>query len=356
MSQSDHSDRFPTVPPFPRGKSGGGAKGMKQASRRRRRTLAEVGEFAFLDRFLPTLPVGRGSIVGPGDDCAVTRGLGKNVLLTTDALVEGVHFESAWMTPRQIGRKAYLVNASDIAAMGGRPRFCLVSVGAPAGVPVADLTAIHRGIAGAAAEHEAWVVGGNLARASELFVSITLIGEMSCPPVRRSGGRSGDALYVTGSLGEAALGLRDLQANPLTRSAAVRRFRQPVSRIEAGRILSRGIASTMIDVSDGLLQDLRHLCQASGVGAEIMLDSLPCSPRVRRQDPMLALNGGEDYELLFAVPRKVEPRLRRLRGKLGCRVTRIGRLLPKRDGLRVCDAAGKPAPIETAGFDHFRGR
>jgi thiamine-monophosphate kinase len=289
-----------------------------------------------------------------GDDCAVTRGLGKNVLLTTDALVAGVHFESAWMTPRQIGRKAYLVNASDIAAMGGRPRFCLVSVGAPADYPASDLIAIHRGIAGAAAEHDAWVAGGNLARAAELFLSIALIGEMSGPPVRRSGGRPGDGLYVTGTLGEAALGLRELQANPSARGVSVRRFREPIPRIRAGLVLARRIASAMIDVSDGLVQDLRHLCEASGVGAEVWLDSLPCSPRVRRHDPTLALRGGEDYELLFSIPKQVEARLKRLRGRLGCPVTKIGRLLPSRDGLRICDAGGKTLPIESAGFDHFR--
>lgn len=323
---------------------------------RRGKTLAEVGEFPFLDRLLPALPAGRGSVVGPGDDCAVTRGLGKNVLLTTDALVAGVHFEAAWMTPRQIGRKAYLVNASDVAAMGGRPRFCLVSIGAPGDFPASDLIAIHRGIAGAAAEHGAWVAGGNLARARELFVSIALVGEMSEPPVRRRGGRPGDALYVTGTLGEAALGLQELQASPSARGAAVRRFREPIPRVRAGTVLANGIASAMIDVSDGLLQDLRHLCEASRVGAEISLESLPCSARVRRRDPMLALQGGEDYELLFAVPPKAEASLKRLHHRIDCRVTRIGSLLPKRDGIRVRDRMGMSTRIEAGGFDHFRGR
>jgi thiamine-monophosphate kinase len=327
---------------------------MKQRSHSRRKTLGEIGELPFLERLLPTLPSGRGRVVGPGDDCAVVRALGKNILLTTDALVAGVHFEPAWMTPRQIGRKAFLVNASDVAAMGGRPRFCLVSVGAPAGFPASELISIHRGIADAAAEHDAWVAGGNLTRASELFVSITLIGEMSGSPARRSGGRPADALYVTGTLGEAALGLKELQANPSARGAAVRRFREPIPRIQAGMKLARGVASAMIDVSDGLLQDLRHLCEASGVGAEISLDSLPCSARVRHHAPTLALHGGEDYELLFAVPPKSEPRLRRLRGQLGCPVSKIGYLLPRREAIRVRDQAGKAVPTEVAGFDHFR--
>lgn len=327
---------------------------MKNRSRARGKTLAEVGEFPFLDELLPALPAGRGRVVGPGDDCAVTRGLGKNILLTTDALVAGVHFELAWMTPRQIGRKAYLVNASDIAAMGGRPRFCLVSIGAPGDFSASALVALHRGIADAAAEHGAWVAGGNLAGAEELFVSIALVGEMSDPPVRRRGARAGDALYVTGTLGEAALGLQDLREDASKRSAAVRRFREPIPRIRAGMVLARGIASAMIDVSDGLLQDLRHLCEASGVGAEIALESLPCSARVRRHDPMLALHGGEDYELLFAVPQKAEARLLRWHRRLDCPVTRIGRLLPKGEGCRVRDRTGSSFSTETAGFDHFR--
>jgi thiamine-monophosphate kinase len=327
---------------------------MKKRSRSGVKTLGELGEFPFLDRLLPLLPSGRGSVVGLGDDCAVMRGLGKNVLLTTDALVAGVHFERGWMTPHQIGRKAYLVNASDVAAMGGRPRFCLVSLGAPVDFPVSDLLAIHRGIADAAAEHDAWVAGGNVARASELFLSIALIGEMTIAPVRRSGGRPGDALYVTGSLGEAALGLKQLQQNPSARGAAVRRFREPIPRVQAGMHFARGIASAMIDISDGLLQDLGHLCDASDVGAEILLDALPCSLRVRRDASMLALRGGEDYELLVAVPQKAEAHLKRLRAKLECEVTRIGGLLPKGDGLRVRDAAGKSIAIDGTGFDHFR--
>lgn len=326
----------------------------KPRLQRRRRTLAEVGEFPFLRDLLPMLPSGRSVVVGPGDDCAVTRSPGKNVLLTTDTLVAGVHFEHAWMTPRQIGRKAYRVNASDIAAMGGQPLWCLVNVGVPIDFPAADLSAIHLGVADAAALDDARIIGGNLSRARDLFISISLIGKIPGRPVLRSGGRPGHGMYVTGTLGEAALGLKDLQADRKARGAAVRRFREPIPRVQAGRVLADGIASAMIDVSDGLLRDLGHLCEASGVGAEVILENLPTSPRVRRHDPFLPLRGGEDYELLFAVPKRLEPNLRRLTRRLGCRVTKIGRLLPSREGICVRDAAGEPIPVDGQGFDHFR--
>ncbi len=320
-------------------------------------SLAEVGEFGFLRQILPKLPRDSRMVVGPGDDCAVVRSPGSRLLLTTDAVVDGVHFRRAWMTPRQIGRKAYLVNASDVAAMGGRPRFCLISVGAPPDFPSREMAAIHQGVAAAAAETGALVVGGNLTRAPRLFVSVALVAEAPPRPLCRSGARPGDALYVTGTLGEAALGLRMLRRNPQARGGPVRRFCEPIPRLRAGAVLARsGLASAMIDLSDGLLQDLGHLCAASGVGAEIAAAALPCTRRVRRAGYALALAGGEDYELLCAVPPEHVKRMERLQPELGCRLTRIGWLGRKRDGLRVLDEKGNRLPIGAAGFDHFAGR
>lgn len=317
-------------------------------------SIAAVGEFGFLRALLPTFPAARGVPVGPGDDCAVVAAGRRRWLVTTDALVEGVHFRRAWMTPAQIGRKAYLVNASDIAAMGGAPRFCLLSVGVPADFPHRDLTAIHRGITAAAGATGAAVVGGNLARAAELFVSITLIGDAPARPVLRAGARPGDGLYVTGALGAAALGLRRLRADAHARGSFVHRFREPAPRLRAGALLARArVASAMIDISDGLLQDLGHLCAASNVGAELERDRLPCAAAVRRQGIDLALCGGEDYELLFAVRPRQRARLERLLPRLGCPVTRIGVARPPRDGLRIVDQRGGRLPLPVGGFDHF---
>lgn len=317
-------------------------------------TIGETGEWGFLSELLPRLGSGRGVVVGPGDDCAVVKVGKSRFLLTTDALVERVHFERSWMTARQLGRKTYLVNASDIAAMGGRPRFCLLSAGVPASFPARDLMEIEHGVAAAAAETDAALVGGNLSRAERLFLSLTLIGESPSRPPRRDGARPGDLLFVTGTLGEAALGLSDLRRDARAVTPAVRRFREPSPRLAAGAVLAaKRVASAMIDVSDGLLRDLGHLCEASRVGAEVCLPQVPCSRRLSRFDPSLALHGGEDYELLFAVPRRRLPLLERLRSQLGCAVTRIGRIVPRQGGLRVVDLDGRALPVVARGYDHF---
>lgn len=323
---------------------------------RRPKSLGEVGELAFLDELLPELASGTGVEVGPGDDCAVVRAGGKRWLLTTDTQVEGVHFETGWMSWRQLGRKSYLINASDAAAMGGRPLYCLSSAAAPPRFAARDLLEIHRGMTEAAGENGAAVVGGNLTGAAQLLISVTLVAEAPPKPLCRSGAKPGDGLYVTGGLGEAALGLRRLHEKPTARGAAVRRFCEPQPRLEAGAVLARrGVASAAIDISDGLLQDLGHLCRASRVGAEIAVDALPMSPQVRRAGRQLALCGGEDYELLCAIPEKKAKSLADLGDELGCALTRVGRCLAAGRGVRVIDERGNPIVVDVGGFDHFAG-
>lgn len=318
-------------------------------------SIGTVGEFGFLARLLPRLPSGRGVLVGPGDDCAVVEGT-KRMLLTTDALVEGVHFRSGWMTARQLGRKAYLVNASDIAAMGGEPRFSVASMAVPSELSTHSLSEIHRGIVEAAGQSGAVLVGGNITRSRQLMISITLVGNAPRHPVRRSGARPGDQLFVTGSLGEAALGLRLLERDASHRGRFVARFREPRPRLRAGATLARARAvSAMIDISDGLLQDLGHVCEASGVGARIEIESVPMPSPVRREGGMMALAGGEDYELLAAVPVQRARSLRRLLPQLGCAFTWIGEVMPKRYGIRVIDRNGREVSMRGRGFDHFSG-
>jgi len=313
--------------------------------------LASLGEFAFLERLLPGLrPQSPDVLLGVGDDCAVVRASGR-LVLTIDAFLEGVHFEAAWMTPRQIGAKAFAINASDIAAMGGTPRWALVALAAPATYSVKALFEVERGIVAAARAAGCDVIGGNLSRADRLGVTIAMIGETS-RPLTRAGAQPGDAIYITGTLGDSALALRMLQRGLPRRQAVLRRFLRPQARLQTGQLLSaQGLASAAIDVSDGLVQDLGHLCRASRVGAEIAADALPLSSAYRAicgDDLALALHGGEDYELLFTVPPAQAVRLRRRATKLGCPVTAIGTVVARR-GVRVDGAT-----VAEGGHDHFR--
>jgi thiamine-monophosphate kinase len=326
------------------------------ATRRRRlpRTIADIGEFGFLKRLLATLPVETGTVVGPGDDCAVVRFAGRRLLVTVDSMVEGVHYDARWCTPRQLGSKAFLVNASDIAAMGGRPRYALVSIAAPPVYRVRDLLGLHDGIMEAAAACGASIVGGNLTRSAQMVVSITLLGEAPRRLVTRRGARAGDRLYVTGTLGDAALAVRALVAGGAPPRSALQRLLAPTPRLRAGRVLvERGLVSAMIDVSDGLLQDLGHICGASGVGAAVDAGALPLSRAYRRvagADSSLALSGGEDYELLCTVPERHVSRLEHSRRQLDCPITCIGEITAG-GGIRV---AGTPAAgIRPPGYDHF---
>jgi len=321
----------------------------------RRTSIGELGEFGLLARLLPTLPIGRDVLLGPGDDCAVVRTAAGRILLTVDALVEGVHFRRGWLSAHQLGRKAFLVNASDVAAMGGRPRWAVLHIGAPPHTPAADLAAISHGAAQAAAAADASLVGGNLSRSRVLAVVVALVGSAPARLVSRAGARPGDLLFVTGGLGAAALGRRELRRNPAARGAAVRRFREPPLRVEAGALLaSSGLATAMIDVSDGLLRDLGHLCAASGVGARVAGARVPAPAAVRRAGMSLALTGGEDYELLCAVPARHRRRIERLARRFGCAFTCIGECLPRRAGVRVVDAKGRAVPMSDTGHDHFR--
>lgn len=332
-------------------------------TRRPRTELADVGEFGFLADLLPKLASNDPDIaIGVGDDAAVVSRPRGSIVLTTDALVEGVHFKPGWLPAFRLGRRAFLVNASDIAAMGAVPRWCLVSLGAPARTPKRDLTRLMLGLDAAAREHGASIVGGNLARSPSLFVSVSVIGTLADADLaaRRSGARPGDLLVVSGELGGAAQAVRQLRNGErlAARSRLLCAYAEPPARVELGHRLARsGCVTAMIDVSDGLLQDLGHICAGSDVGAEIDIAKIPVfrskaaklSAAARRT---LALTGGEDYELLFAIRPDRVHMLDAISRSTGCRLTAIGHCTAA-PGIRL--AGGQiPANAVHPGHDHYR--
>jgi thiamine-monophosphate kinase len=290
------------------------------------------GEFHLIERLVKRLGPGRRAVLGPGDDCAILRPTRARQLLTIDSLVEDVHFKLAWGTPEALGARALTVNLSDIAAMGGKPTVCVINLAVRDGLGLRFFDRMYQGLRSAAVRAGVEVVGGNITRADALAITIALLGEVRGAALRRDSARPGDIIYVTGTLGDAAAGLRilsrRLRAPTAARKFLVDRSLRPTARLKAGLALARiKPAPAAIDLSDGLWQDLGHILERSGVGAEIDANALPLSKAYRAtvgDDPALALGGGEDYELLFCLRHPVAaPALAR---RLGVRVSRIGRI------------------------------
>lgn len=324
-------------------------------------SLAGLGEFGLIARIRQAVSDPAELRLGIGDDCAaVVPPPGELLLTTTDLLIEGVHFRRDWTSARDLGRKSVAVNVSDIAAMGGTPRQIFLGVGLPADFPLAQIQEFLDGVLEATAEYGAALAGGDTCRSpGPLFISVTAQG--SVPPeelLTRGGARPGDAIYVSGTLGDSALALRQLQAGSLPPPELARRHHDPKARVALGRRLASGrLASALIDLSDGLLGDLGHILAASGVGARLFPESLPLSEPVRsalpepRAQQQLALTGGEDYELLFTVPAAQEGALAAL-ASAGLALTRIGEIEAE-PGLKLLAADGSTLPLPTGSFKHF---
>ena len=320
-------------------------------------TVGELGEHALIARIKARLPAPPGFVVvGIGDDAAVIEPE-RNALevITTDCQVEGVHFDQAFVGAGDVGYKSLAVNLSDLAAMGAAPRIALLSLVLPPSWPVSNVDALLDGMIPLAGSARISIIGGNIARSpGPLVVDVTVTGSVHRRRVLlRSGGRAGDDLYVTGTLGGAAAGLRTLRvAGKLADTSAnpgITRYLRPEPRTRFGLILGRNrAASACIDLSDGLADGVRQICAASGVGAIIEAETLPIEKGATAQD---ALGGGEDYELLFAVSPRRRSRLRNVRRLVkDLSVTRIGRLTADGAMLLSRDGAVEPLP---AGFAHF---
>jgi thiamine-monophosphate kinase len=346
--------------------------------------IEELGEFALIDRIQRALPMPDGQVlVGIGDDVAVFRARreaadgGERVWLATcDVQMEGAHFLRARVKPRELGRKALAINLSDIAATGGTPRYALVSLGLPGDLPVEFVDELYAGLR---AEAETWnttIVGGNISRSRlGLFIDIFLLGDAPTDDVLlRSGAHAGDKILVTGSLGDAAAGLA-LAQNPALETTddyarrADERQDTPAARVREGQLIgSTHLASSMIDVSDGLASDLGHICERSRVGARIIAADLPVASENRElarnsradadgalREWHFALHGGEDYELLFtAAPARAEALAERITHETGTRVSTIGEILPAGAGRELVLPDGRVVPMEARGWDHFR--
>ncbi len=287
---------------------------------------------------------------GPSGDDTALLGVGGHMLaLSTDISIEGVHFRTDWITHEEIGWRSTAAALSDLAAEGADPLGVLVALGVPKGGTDAEAAALMRGAGLAAEASGTKILGGDLSSAAGWTVSVTVVGD-AARPVTRAGGRPGDSLYVTGALGSARAAVDAWLGGRTPDAAARERFVHPVPRIAAGRALAR-TATAMLDLSDGLAADIQHLAAASNCGAEIELDGVPLgagvaaeAKRTGKSSEAYAAEGGEDYELLVALPSDAAPPL------LDVKLTPIGRLVAG-DEVRFTQQG---IPVTLQGFQHFR--
>jgi len=330
--------------------------------------LKDLGEFGLIQKFFRSAGTrDRSVLAGIGDDAAVIA-LGSDhcLLVTTDILLEDIHFTQRFTTPFLLGKKSVAVNLSDIAAMGGDPRYYVVSLSVPGSLPVRFVQELYRGMRSRARQWGVVLLGGDTTGSKHgVSLSITMIGTAArSRVVYRHGARPGDQIYVTGTLGNAALGLTLLMRGldgPESRQL-IRRHQDPEPRVAVGRMLgAQKIATSMIDISDGLLGDLHHILEQSQVGARLVRDAIPLSRQYKKfcqyagSDPYrCALAGGEDYELLFTAPAHHHARIHRIAQSLKLPITPIGEIIKRPGWLEVVDKHGRRVPVgREKGFTHF---
>lgn len=316
-------------------------------------TLAAAGEFAVIDALTARLPSAVGVEVGPGDDAAVVHAPDGRVVVSCDMFVEGVHFRSDWASAEQIGRRCAIAAMADICAMGAMPTALVIGLAAPAGTAAAQVLDLGAGLAAAAADLGAGVVGGDLTSSDRLTVAVTVFGDLrGARPVTRSGARPGDVVALAGRIGWAAAGLAVLSRGFRSPVAVVGAYKVPEPPLSAGPIAAVMGATAMIDVSDGLLADLGHIAAASGVGIDVRTSTLLVPPRLAEvasalgKDPMAwLLTGGDDHALAATFPAGSE-----LPGPW----QQIGVVtVAPHGGAHAVTVDGAPYDGE-AGFQHFR--
>ena len=328
--------------------------------------LREIGEFGLIKRIRKWVNSSDpGLIQGIGDDVAVIEMGSKVLLVTTDILIEDIHFDRSWIDPFQLGRKALAVNLSDIASIGGTPKYFLISMGLPKNISLSFVSSFYRGLKKEAKQFQVELVGGDTSLAQKIIINICLLGEgRRSDLLFRKGAKVGDDLFVSGTLGDAALGLKILKEKGKAKGSEglIKKHLSPCPRIELGQAIAKHhLATAMIDISDGLLIDTSHLLEESGVGARIREDQIPLSGFYRKWvrslsgNPLqFALSGGEDYELLFTSPCEMREKISPLARSFRIPITRIGEILPKKEGLHLIKKDGKAYSPSHLGFDHFK--
>jgi thiamine-monophosphate kinase len=331
-------------------------------------TISELGEFGLINLIRSAVKY-EGPVRSPwqeiladiGDDAAAWRSDDHIVLATTDTLVQDVHFDLNIVTWRELGWKALAVNLSDIAAMGGIPKYALLSLALPGELEADSICEFAEGLMRLARNFNVAMVGGNIAAAPSVVITLTIIGcSRGEAMLRRSAARPGDQIAVTGCLGLSAAGLQMLKGSPVSDPEMANILRnahfQPMPRLEEGGILIERGVKAAIDISDGLVADLDHICKASGVSARISIEGVPVHPVVKanfENHQELALSGGEDYELLFTADKAVVARVQQA---LSCPVTVIGDIVEEQPPtrVRVVDSRGNTIPYAAGGWEHFR--
>lgn len=329
--------------------------------------LSTLGEFGLIDSIKKrSFRKASSVLVGIGDDAAALQIAPSSVLLaTTDMLLEDVHFDLSYSDFYSVGWKSVAVNLSDIAAMGGSPRFCLTSLGIPPAISVEQIAEFYRGCNVVLRDYGTALVGGDTCASRKGFtVNVVLLGEIEKSKViSRAGAKPGDRIFVTGTLGDSAAGMalllnkknKNVKSQPAAKKLIAKHLR-PEPRVAWGRMIALSkCANSMIDISDGLSSDLLHICQDSKVGARIIAGNIPLSRSLRGMSEVLgktplsfALSGGEDYELLFTVPLA---KVRKLYS-MPIPVTEIGEVTVSRT-MQIVDSQGAERRLKPSGYTHF---
>lgn len=321
--------------------------------------LSQVGEFGLIQRLRSIVGEPGDGEVWIGDDAAVLRAPSGTILFTTDLLVEGVHFDTGFTGPEDLGYKSIAVNVSDVAAMGGVPRRAVVGLGVVPGLEVEWIENLYLGMQQCCQEFDMAVVGGDLTRSDQIIISVALLGNPAGRLfIERGNARVGDAVCVTGTLGESAAGLRLMRQGNRERLDLLKAHLRPTPRVKEVQALRRHLPSAMVDVSDGFCADLGHICAASSVGVLIQESDLPVveleGVELEESPLQLALAGGEDYELCYTIPEdRCEAAMAAVTQATGTRVTKVGEVVEQSRG-RVLLIESAEHPLEMPGWDHLR--